>query len=137
MGTKSGRASSGQNAPRLETVAEARARRERAMADLTEVELHLMRRRAATPPASTDTAAMAPIPTREPTEDERLQEIFTYHPATPADQLAYTVIRLHGQALAKAILQNTPRCADQTAAIRKVREAVHTANAARALNGLV
>jgi hypothetical protein len=39
--------------------------------------------------------------------------------------------------LAEAILENTPQCADQQAALRHVREAVMTANAAVALEGLI
>jgi hypothetical protein len=39
--------------------------------------------------------------------------------------------------LAMTILDNTPVCADQSAAIRHLRECVMTANGAIALNGLV
>jgi len=38
---------------------------------------------------------------------------------------------------AHVIMEHTPVCADQTAAIRKIREAVMTANAAIALHGIV
>ena len=60
---------------------------------------------------------------------------FTYHQPTQEDQQAYLEIRVAGQLLAEKILKHTPASADQTAAIRKVREAVMTANAARACGG--
>lgn len=71
------------------------------------------------------------------TEERWLNDVFTYHPPTPEDRLAYTAIREAAKTLVRTIKANTPKCADQTAAIRKVREAVMTANAARALRGLV
>jgi hypothetical protein len=68
---------------------------------------------------------------------EQLEEIFTYH-APDDDQVPkYAKVRLAGQALCDVILECTPVCGDQQAAIRKVREAVATANAAIALKGLV
>jgi hypothetical protein len=68
---------------------------------------------------------------------EKLPEIFTYHP--PVGNLSERCGALRQAALvfAQAIIDNTPPCADQTAAIRHVRDAVMTANAAIALNGLV
>ncbi len=68
---------------------------------------------------------------------EQLNTIFAFHPATPEQTDAYLEIRARAQDLADAILRNTPVCGDQQAAIRKVREAVMTANAAVALGGLV
>ncbi len=47
----------------------------------------------------------------------------------------YERIREAGRQLALVIRAETPRSADQTAAIRKVREAVFTANAALACGG--
>jgi hypothetical protein len=68
---------------------------------------------------------------------EQLDEIFTYH-APDDDQVPkYAKIRIAGQALCDVILECTPVCGDQQAAIRHVREAVATANAAVALHGLV
>jgi hypothetical protein len=68
---------------------------------------------------------------------EQLDDVFTYH-APDDDQVPkYAKIRLAGQALAEVILECTPVCGDQQAAIRKVREAVMTANAAVALGGAV
>ena len=68
---------------------------------------------------------------------EQLDELFTYH-APDDDQVPqYAKIRLAGQALCDVILECTPVCGDQRVAIRKVREAVWTANSAVALKGLV
>ena len=64
-----------------------------------------------------------------------IDNIFTYHAPTPDDKVAYEKIRSEAKNLARAIIELTPPCADQTAAIRKVREAVMTANAAIALDG--
>lgn len=66
-----------------------------------------------------------------------LEQVFTHHAPTADQQVNYEVIREAGKRLAEAILECTPPCADQQAAIRKVREAVMTANAAVALNGTV
>lgn len=66
---------------------------------------------------------------------ENLEDVFTYHPADANDVERYQAIRTAGKILARTILEATPKCADQQAAIRKVREAVMTANAAIALRG--
>ena len=60
---------------------------------------------------------------------------FTYHVPSPTDQLGYVAIREAGKRLAEAIVDCVPASADQTAAIRKVREAVATANAGIACGG--
>lgn len=66
-----------------------------------------------------------------------LEEMFTYHaPKNPAQLQRYKLVRDKGLEFAQAICAATPVCADQTAAIRKVREAVMTANAAIALEFL-
>jgi hypothetical protein len=65
-----------------------------------------------------------------------LKHLFTHHPPEgEADIAAYHAIRQAGLNLAEVIVANTVPSADQTAAVRKVREAVFTANAARALKG--
>lgn len=64
-----------------------------------------------------------------------LDNIFSYHAPQEGDAEKYRAIRDAGKALAVAIVNNTPPSADQSAAIRKVREAVMTANAAIALKG--
>ncbi len=72
-----------------------------------------------------------------PVTRENLEEVFTYHPPTPEQQLDYIAIRAAAQTFGKVLLQHTPQCADQQAALRKLREAVMTANAAVALKGAV
>lgn len=59
-----------------------------------------------------------------------LDNWFIYHSPTPDQLPKYTAIRSAGKVLAETILANTPPSADQSAAIRHVREAVMTANAA-------
>jgi hypothetical protein len=66
---------------------------------------------------------------------EQLDNWFTYHAPGPGDQEAYVAIREAGKAFAEAIVANTPHSVDQAFAIQKVREAVMTANAARACGG--
>jgi hypothetical protein len=66
---------------------------------------------------------------------EQLENWFTYHAPAGDDMEAYREIRLAGLILASAIVKWTPASADQTAAVRKVREAVMTANSARACGG--
>lgn len=69
---------------------------------------------------------------------ENAREVFTYHaPTSPAVRASYERIRSAGYALALAILEEVPDCADQQAAIRMVREATMTANAGIALLGMV
>lgn len=64
-----------------------------------------------------------------------LKEIFKHHPPTPEQVERYEELRKAGLAFAEAIVKLTPPCADQTAAVRHVRDAVMTANAAIALGG--
>jgi len=66
--------------------------------------------------------------------EEMLDACFTYHPPTGNQTDRYQEIRDAAKAFARVILENTPDCRDQSAAIRKVREAVMTANAAIACN---
>lgn len=60
---------------------------------------------------------------------------FTHHPPTEHQIEFYLKIRNAGRDMALAIVATTPPSADQTAALRKVREAVMTANAAIACGG--
>lgn len=60
---------------------------------------------------------------------------FTYHAPVGDQPDRYVAIREAGKHLAMAIVAHTPSCADQSAAIRKVREACMTANAAIACGG--
>lgn len=66
----------------------------------------------------------------------RIDEWFTYHKATDEQRPLYEGIRASAKALAILIMESTPACADQTAALRKLRECVMTANAAIACKGV-
>jgi hypothetical protein len=72
-----------------------------------------------------------------PVTRENVTDVFSYH-APDADQLvAYEKLRTEARQFAKAIIELVPVCADQQAALRHVREAVMTANAAIALKGSI
>lgn len=65
-----------------------------------------------------------------------LDRLFTYHPPR-ADQIPrYAAIRQAARAFADVVVLNTPDGPDQCAAVRKIREAMMTANAAIALENL-
>lgn len=65
-----------------------------------------------------------------------LDNWFVYHPPTGPEQVAqYQRVRDAGRVFEQAILMNSPASADQSAAIRKVREAVFTTHAAIACGG--
>jgi hypothetical protein len=64
-----------------------------------------------------------------------LDHIFKYHAPTPETLKAYTAIREGAKAFAALLVENTPEGADQAAALRLIREASMTANAAVALGG--
>lgn len=66
---------------------------------------------------------------------EQLDNWFTYHSPTPDQLPKYKAIRDAGKTFAAEIVSNAPDCADTTAAVRKVREAVMTANQAIACGG--
>lgn len=65
-----------------------------------------------------------------PEEEENLNNLFTYHAPTGEQTERYRLINEAALNLARVVMENTPRCADQSAAIRKIREARMTANAA-------
>ena len=67
--------------------------------------------------------------------DIDLDHIFTYHVPSDRDVVQYNKLRTGARAFAQIIIDFTPPGADQSASLRKVREAVMTANAAVALNG--
>lgn len=71
----------------------------------------------------------------QPDIEEQISVWFTYHKPSEDQLPKYAAIRDAAKALALCIAQNTPRCADQTVAIRKVREAVMVANASIACGG--
>ena len=68
-------------------------------------------------------------------ENEILENWFTYHPPSSDQQITYEKLRSCALEFAEAINDLVPDSADKTAAIRKVREAVMTANAAIACGG--
>ena len=65
-----------------------------------------------------------------------LKEIFTYHAPHHDQPARYEILREAARVFATAIIENCPYCEDTDAAIRKVREAVMTANAGIAINEL-
>lgn len=64
-----------------------------------------------------------------------LDHIFKYHAPTTETLVAYTAIRDAAKVFATVLIEHTPEGADQAAALRLVREASMTANAAVALGG--
>ena len=68
-------------------------------------------------------------------EVSQIENWFNYHAPTSDQQVAYSKLRSSALDFAKAINDLVPDCADKTAAIRKLRESVMTANAAIACGG--
>lgn len=66
---------------------------------------------------------------------EQIDNWFTYHSPSPEQLPKYLAIRDAGKAFAEVIVENTPDSADCTYAVRKIREAVMTANQAIACGG--
>ena len=64
---------------------------------------------------------------------EDVDRMFTYHPPKGDQTERYESLRHAARLLGMTIIELTPPSADQTAAIRKLRECVMTANAAIAL----
>jgi len=73
---------------------------------------------------------------RSITSEEILAELFKYHAPNEVTIPKYAAINQAAKNFAEVILQNCPPSADRSDAIRKIREARMTANAAIALNGL-
>lgn len=71
------------------------------------------------------------------THDEQAQvdNWFTYHAPTESDREKYIAIREKAKKLVETIIESCPPSADRTVAVRKVREAVMTANASIACGG--
>ena len=61
--------------------------------------------------------------------EKEIDHLFTYHPPNDGQAEKYDRLRAAGHFLAMMILELVPPGADQSAAIRKVREAIMTANA--------
>ena len=66
-----------------------------------------------------------------------LDHVFKYHPPVPDQIPKYNELREAAKVFAEKIVELTPAGPDQTTAVRKVREAVMTANAAIALGGMI
>lgn len=66
---------------------------------------------------------------------EYVSDLCSYHAPTSADIPKYAAIAAAAENLINVIADNTPECADQSDAIRKVREARMTANASIELRG--
>ncbi len=76
------------------------------------------------------------MPPPTPYTAEKLADIFSYHAPTGTQPDQYAKIREGAKAFAEILVANTPQSADQTAALRKLRECVMTANASIALDGV-
>lgn len=68
---------------------------------------------------------------------ERTKQVLTYHAPTGEQVDRYNLIRDAVAHAYETIEDNCPPCADRTAALRKLREAMMTANASIALAGAV
>lgn len=66
---------------------------------------------------------------------EKLANWFTYHPPIADQAERYERIRAAGKAMAEELVEVCPDSADLTTALRKIREAVYTANASIACGG--
>jgi hypothetical protein len=66
---------------------------------------------------------------------EQVEHWFTYHAPTPEQIHKINVIRASAKSIAHIITDFAPACSDRSAALRKLREAVMTANAAIILEG--
>ena len=64
-----------------------------------------------------------------------IENVFTYHPPTPNQIPKYDEIRKAAKIFAKVIQDQVPEGPDKSVVMRKLREAVMTANAAVALEG--
>lgn len=62
--------------------------------------------------------------------EQELENWFTFHGPTAEQVIRYRTLREAAYKLAQIIINLTPPSADQTVAIRKLREVVMTANAA-------
>jgi hypothetical protein len=72
---------------------------------------------------------------RPMTEQEQLDNWFSYHPPLAGQAETYAKIRAGGKAFAELLVASCPPSADRTAAIRHIREAVYNANASIACGG--
>lgn len=68
-------------------------------------------------------------PARTLTIEEKVNDVVSYHKPDEAGIAAITNVREATKTLILAIVKNCPASADRSAAIRKAREAMMTANA--------
>ncbi len=67
--------------------------------------------------------------------EDALKDIFSYHAPQDTDVAVYNKLRNGALEFARVVMEECPPGADRMAAVRKIREAVMTANAAVALKG--
>lgn len=84
------------------------------------------------PPKWSDVEPQRPRPM---SEAEQLANWFQYHPPVQDQAQRYEQIRAAAHRFAQLLVQLCPPSADRTAAIRKIREVVYTANASIACGG--
>lgn len=60
-------------------------------------------------------------------DKDKIDDLFSYHAPEPDQIPRYDAIRAAAKTFAAVLVANTPQSADQTAAIRKLRESVMTA----------
>lgn len=70
-------------------------------------------------------------------EGAEIRELFTYHAPTPDQQERLVKVRAAARHFAAVVISCAKACADRSAAMRKLREAVMTVNAAIVLEGTV
>ena len=68
-------------------------------------------------------------------QQQKLENWFVYHAPTPEQIPLYGRLRTAARDFAQVIIECTPECADQTMALRKVRESVMMANVSIACGG--
>lgn len=74
------------------------------------------------------------IPDLRSFKQEEIDNWFTYHTPTAAQQVAYRDIRAAAKIYAETVNKHVPPSADKTAAMRNIRESVMAANLAIACN---
>jgi hypothetical protein len=75
----------------------------------------------------------SPLP---PKLQEQLDTVFRYHIPSAEQVVQSRKIREAAKAFAEVVARECPQSADRTAAFRKIREAMMTANAAIACSGV-
>ncbi len=90
-----------------------------------------------TPPKEPKEVTRDSAPVSLSADAESLDWVFDYHRPNDEQRKMYDDVRVAAKNMARVIFESCPACADRSAAIRKVREAMFTANAAIALHGTV